>query len=893
MKPDRDDDLAREIRVHLELEAEERVADGLSPDEAQYAARRAFGNTTRISEDARAVWTTRWVEQLQLDLRHGIRSLRRNVGFTTMVVLSLAAGVGANAAIFSLVNGLMLRPLPVREPERLVLFSGWGAGILIGTPRPGRLPASSFPLYQRLRDENQSFEGLAAQDSDVTKSIVLQAGVADENSQNEATGRVVTANYFEVLGVRAYRGRTFLPEDETAEGANPVAVLSHGYWQRRFGSNPAIVGAILTVNGRPYTVVGITSPGFNGSRVGDATDLWVPITMQPAFMRAPSRLHQRNQLWLLLIGRLKPGVSIASAETNVNLTLQRFLAQDPGLASDAARRQAVRISLDPGAKGVSRMRDEFRAPLLTLMAGVGLLLLIVCLNVSHLLLARGISRQREMSIRNVLGASRGRIVRQLLTEGLLLSLLGATAGVMLARWLSTGLLSLAGSTGSALDVSLDTRVLSFTVLLALATAVFLGLVPAWQAMGTDLEQALRATSRSVTGSGSRRFVNRLLLISQVAFSLVLLVGAGLLAGSLSRLQHMEKGFDSEQALLVDINPRMAGLDEQRALLLNEELLRAITELPGVRSASLSHLALLSAGGRSQNREGISVSGIAQPKEQVSVQSVIVTPGYFDAVGMTMVAGRAIAREDRGNTPNVAVVNEALARRFFGGAAIAVGKHFRDGDDREVEVVGVVKDARVNGLRHDPQPTMYRPVAQEPTFMRSLTVRASGDPALLVDLVRRAVRNVSPGLPVANVKTLRSQVEGSLTQERVLAILSGTFGIAALLLVCLGLYGVISQWAAQRTREVGVRLALGATSGNVRWMVLREAFTIVLAGIAVGMPVAVATSQLLKGLLFGLTPLDPATLLAASTALVGVAAVASYVPAHKASRIDPMVALRYE
>jgi predicted permease len=893
MKPDRDDDLAREIRAHLELEAEERVADGVSPDEAQYAARRAFGNTTRISEDARAVWTTRWVEQFQQDLRYGFRLLWRNVGFTTMVVLSLAAGIGANTAIFSLINGLMLRPLPVREPERLVLFSGWGAGILIGTPRPGRLGATSFPLYEQLRDENQSFDGLAAQDSAVTSCIVLQTGVADERSQAEARGRVVSANYFDVVGVQAFRGRTFLPDDQTAPGANPVVVLSHGYWQSRFGGNPAIVGAILRVNERPYTVVGITAPEFNGSRVGDGpTDLWVPITMQAEFMRAPSRLSQRDQFWLLLIGRLKPGVSMASAETNVNLTLQRFLTEDPGLASDAARRQAVRISLDPGARGVSLMRDEFRAPLLTLMAGVGLLLLIVCLNVSHLLLARGISRQREMSIRNALGASRGRIVRQLFTEGLLLSLLGATAGALFSGWLSSGLVSLAASRGSAiaLDVSVDIRVLSFTVLLAFATAIVVGLVPVWQALGIDLDQALRATSRSTT-SRSRGLISRLLLTSQVAFSLMLLVGAGLLTGSLSKLQNVEKGFNSEQALLADINPRMAGFDEEQVLVLYDELLGAVTALPGVRSASLSQLALLSGGGRSQNRETISLTGSSQPLEQASVQIVIVTPGYFDAVGMKMATGRAIEREDRRTAPNVAVVNQTLARRFFGGDVNAVGKRFRDWDNEDVEVVGVLSDAKVNGFRRDPEPTVYRPVAQESTFLSNLTVRASGEPARLADQVRRAVRSVSSSLPVANVRTLRSQVEGSLRQERLLAILSGTFGIAALLLVCLGLYGVISQWAAQRTREVGVRLALGATGADVRWMVLRDAFTIVSAGMIAGIPAALATSRSLRGLLYGLTPTDPTTLIAALTALFGVATIAAYVPARRASRVDPMVALR--
>jgi predicted permease len=520
------------------------------------------------------------------------------------------------------------------------------------------------------------------------------------------------------------------------------------------------------------------------------------------------------------------------------------------------------------------------------MAGVGLLLLIVCLNVSHLLLARAINRQREMSVRAALGASRGRLVRQLLTEAALLSGLGAAVGLGLTRWLSNGLVALAtsGSRFSYVDVRTDGRVLVFTLLLALATAVLLGLVPARQAARRDLQQTLRASSR--TASASRRLGSQLLLASQVAFSLVLLVGAGLLAGTLRNLRGLDRGVDQEHIVLMWVSTEFSGLDAKGALALQDEIIRQVSALPGVESASLSFGGDLQGGGFPRNVR--LPDGTVQRAPFASV-----TASYFATAGLRLVAGRALTRDDRATAPRVAVINQSLARQLFGDG-VAVGKRFRLDEKMEsVEVVGVLRDVRTGGLRGETQPLAYVPAAQSDVFLGSLEVRTTGDPGLVGDQVRRLVLEIQPNLPVRNVRTAKIELERGLWRERLLAVLSSAFGLAALFLVCVGLYGVISQWAGQRTREIGVRMALGATAASVRWLVLRQALVLVGAGVAVGLPAAMAASRLLEGTLFGVRPADPGVLTLAALVMFAVAALAAYAPARRAAALDPMVALRQE
>jgi predicted permease len=826
------------------------------------------------------------IRDLLQDLRYGARSLRRSPGFTATVVLTLALGIGANAAIFSLLNAVVLKALPVPEPERLVLFSRGQGGTGSGPLGAGPIQSYSYPLYRWLREDGQAFQGLAAQQPGLTRATVQWSG--GEASADLAEGRCVSANYFGVLGVSVLHGRGFLPEEEGVAGANRVLVLSHQYWQRRFGGNPAVMGARLVVSGSEYTVVGVAPPGFNGSEVGRATDFWAPLGAQAALARTEAPLDQRDRWWLLLVGRLKPDVTLTAAAASVNLTLQQYLAENPVHGKQVSR-QAVRIELLPGGQGVSQLRGGFRQPLLILMAAVGLLLLIVCLNVSHLMLARSMYRQREMVVRTALGASRARLVRQWMVEGLLLAAAACAAGAVLAYWLIDGLLALVGGgRGLALDVSPDLRLVGFTALLALVTALVLGLVPARQASRADLQTVLRAGSPGSVRGGSHGLGSRILMASQVTLSLVLLVGAGLLAGTISRLRSVDKGFEDEHLLVVQIAPGLTGLRGTSLLSLYEELLARVTALPDVRMASLSREGVLSGSRSSKSIVPAATSSM------LDVQTEIVTTQHFQTLGIALASGRSFTRDDAAGAPPVAVVNEALARRIFGSTAGALGQRFRfwDGPER-LEIVGVVKDARINDLRRQPPPLVYLPVAQKPEALRTLEVRASGDPALLAEAIRRAVGDAHPGLPVQRVLTMQAQMGRSLQRERILAVLASAVGLLALLLVGVGLYGVISQWGAQRTREIGVRMALGATGIGVRWMVLRQAFALVLTGVAVGLPAAVAVAHAIKAMLYGVSPMEPAALLLAALAMLVVATAAAYLPARRASRVDPMVALRAE
>jgi predicted permease len=841
------------------------------------------------------------LRDLLQDLRHGLRMLRRGPGFAALVIATLAIGIGANTAIFSLVDAVLLRPLPVRDPARLVLLQDGfrGGGWRWDEVTDRQLDLYTYPLYRRLRDD-PLFEGIAAQDSNTILAVL--GGHAGADPGERPAGRAVSANFFSVLGASAVRGRTFRPDDETAPGANPVLVMSHRCWQRRFGGDPTVVGQRLVMNGTPFTVVGITAPGFAGAEIGSDTDFWVPITMAAELARESSRRSllgpptgPRDLRWLHLVGRLKRGVSLATAEGSVDRTLQAFLDADPALARVVRGRQPLHIALSDGSRGFTSLAARFRDQLLALMAGVGVLMLIVSLNVSHLLLARAMTRQQEMSIRTALGASRGRLARQLLTEGLLLSALASAAAVVVARWLCDGLMSLARV--SALDAGIDGRALAFTSLLALGCALIIGLVPAWrtEAHGrrpVDLHAVLKADARAViVGRGGRRSLSRVLLASQVALSLVLVVGAGLLAETLQRLRTVDKGFKAEDVLLVDLNTRSSGLDLAELKPLYDELLRRVAGLPGVRKASLSLGARVVQGGRWV--EPVFLPGSTT---ELRVMLAVVTPEYFATMGIALVAGRRLGVEDRAGAPRVAVINEALARRFASGASPAevLGKRFRFEDD-SVLVVGIVGDIRGSGFRQPGRPMVYFPAAQARRAPDNLDVRASPgvDLSRLSDEIRRLVRAAHPQLFVVGSRPLPTQVERTLARERMLATVAATFGLTATFLVALGLFGVISQWVSQRTREIGVRMALGATTGGVRWLVFRQALTLVLVGVLVGVPAALAGARLLENLLFGVEAADTRTLIASACLLFAVTVTATYLPARRASRLDPVAALRAE
>ena len=827
------------------------------------------------------------------DVGYGLRSFRRSPGFAVLVVVTLGLGIGANAAIFSLVDAVLLRPMPVRDPGGLVLLSApTTGGTSTGGPgmRDGAVTALSEPLFRDLAAHKEHFQGLAAEQAGAEEIAVgveqprPGAGVGER-----ASVKVVTASYFDVLGVKAALGRTFLPGDETAPGADPV-VLSHAYWQRRFGGNPAIAGQRLHLAGRTYTVVGVAARGFDGMQLGTTVDLWAPLTM--ALKGTSSSLGSHKRWWLMVLGRLQPGVSRAAAAASANAILRSYMAaHNPDWPP-------ARIGIHDGGSGFVRFRQGYREPLWILMAGVGLLMLIICLNVAHLLLARGLGRRQEIAIRRALGASQARLTRQLLTEAFLLVAAGAAAGALVGSWLRDGLLSLAVNERAQLALAGGgaARVWWFTALLALLTGVLIGLVPAWRALHPDLQQPLRAAAGAV-GGGARPLLSRLLLSSQVAGSLVLLVGAGLLAGSLGHLRHSDKGFSEEPLLLTELDLRGAGIRGPEASAVGEELLGRLQAVPGVRSASLAKDGPLT--GKNNN-----CFIVVRGHDVESVHWEVVTPGFFETVGIPLLRGRGFTTDDRTGAPQVVVVNETWARRFFGaaGAASAVGVRFRYDPVRDrkmgdavMEVVGVVRDARTETLTGELEALMYLPAAQFPESPARLQVRAAAglDPVLLAGQVRAVVSQLRPNLTVAWLRTMRDQVDQALMKERLLATLSIAFGLCALFLVSLGLYGVISQWAAQRTPEMGLRMALGATAPQVRVLVMRQAFGLVLAGVVVGLPAAVAAAHLFRSVLFGVSPVEPWALLLGVLLLGAVAALAAYLPARRASRTSPMAALRAE
>ena len=893
-------ELDEEMRYHLDRLVEENLARGMSAEQAAAAARMSFGGVEQAKEACRDAHGTRWLSDLHKDVRYGLRSLRRTPGITALVALSVGIGVGANSAVFGLLDAVLVRPLPVPEPDRLVRYS---SGEFTGTSvqektEPGPMKAFSYPLYQRLGIQAGLFEAVAAQESGETMSVVQWSGSGDRTDgdltvSDIAVGRHVSGNFFPVLRVTAQRGRTLVPQDERP-GADPVVVLSHAFWQRRFGADPSVIGARITINGRSCTVVGVTSPSFTGTRLLDRTDFWAPLTLHAALNRGSSMLEKRQVHWLLLLGRLRPGATMAAAQAQVNATLQQYLVETEGGAGDGDRRRAVRIDLEAAADGVRRVNPQARVLLGAVLAGATLLLLIVCLNVSHLLLARALTREREMSIRASLGATTGRLVRQQLTEGVLLATLALGVALAMTRLITAGLLLLIADDGPALDLRLDARGLSYLGLLTLAAALFMGVVPSWGASRrqANLQLHLRSTATAIAG-GAPRLVSRLLLTSQVAFSLVLLVAAGLLAGSLYKLRHIDKGF-SEHVLLVNINPRAVGLTPTERSRLGEQVVARLNALPEVAAAALSTSAVLSGG---RWRDNVALPGRTALRD---VEMEAITPRYFEALGIALLRGRAFTEQDRDNARPVVIVNETLARRLFGTVDV-VGKrfryeHFPAASRPDVEVVGVARDARTLKLRDPAAAIGYVPLPQAQGPLGTLAVRARDpdvDPARLAGPVRRAVREVHPGLPIIKMTTIRNEMVRSYVPERFVAVLASSFGVMSLFLICLGLFGAISQWATGRTQEIGVRLALGASVAGVRWLVMRQAFKLVLAGVLLGLPVAAAAAHLLKVFLFAMPTVHPGTLGAATATLFLVTAAAAYLPARRASRLDPTAALRLE
>lgn len=846
-----------------------------------------------------ALWLQprRLEDEMFQDLRYGFRMLMKKPGFTLVAVMSLALGIGANTALFSLVDALLLRSLPVKEPERLVLFGkAESIGITTGFPNHS-WDLFSYPFYQAIRQRNQVFAEVAALQSfpEGLHGLVNTGGAAGE--QELMVAQMVSGTYFSTLGVNALLGRTLTEADDRVAGGHPVVVISHKWWEKRFGSDPGVVGKTITIGQTAYSIVGVTPKEFFGTTVGESPDLWVPLAMEEKLPQGRKGRNDQMFQSLFLIARLKDGVKREHAGTEINLLFKQILQEYAGSQPSAERSkdiQSARIELTPAGSGLSELRRQFSLPLRILLAVVGVVLLIACANVANLLLARATGRAPEFAVRMALGASRTRLVRQLLTESVLLAVGGGVLGILLAWWGSRVLVQMVngGPQPLALDVSPDMRVLAFTLLVSLLSAVIFGAAPALRAARIELNSSLKAGKGAVAANSGSLF-GKVLVIVQVALSLVLLVGAGLFVRTLMNLQNVSMGFQPQNVFVFQIDTSATGYKEDAQL---ANVMRQVEErvkaVPGVRAAAFS-MFLFNQGGWT-SRAFIRGSNPAESREHRLSNNVVGTD-FFTAMSLPLLQGRGFGPQDTEQSQKVAVISETMAKQFFPGQS-PLGQHYglgRAERSQDIEVIGVVRDAKYQSLDETPMAMAYYPHAQRFNYLNNFEVSISGAPDTVIPAVRQAIKEVNRNLPIDEVVTMSEHLDRSLTQQRLIAWLSAFFGLTALLLACIGLYGILSYAVARRTNEIGIRLALGAQRGNVVWLVLREALGLVAGGIVVGLLAAVFATKLADSLLFGLKPNDPLNLALAALLLLAVATLAGYLPARRATRVDPMMALRDE
>ena len=832
------------------------------------------------------------MDQLRQDFRFALRSLRRAPAFSVIIIVTLGLGIGANTAIFSLMDQVLLRTLPVRAPEELVLFDGPG-------PFSGRTNNNmtfSVPMFRGL--ELGSRDVMAGMLARYDTSATLTAGTRSERVYVE----LVTGNYFNVLGVGSVLGRTLGAEDDRTPSSHPVVVLSHGYWQRRFGGQTNILNQEIRINNHPMTVVGVAARGFSGLDAGSPADLFVPIMMKAELTPTWNDLDTWRSRWVTIMGRRKPGVTIEEAAAAMNVVYRQQLHEDAktlrGSTPDSVRKRflAKTLLLLPGHKGRSELRTQFSTPLVVLMGMVGLVLLIACANVANLLLARAAGQQKEVAIRLALGAGRWRVVRTRLTESFVLALSGAVVGILFAWWTTSVLIDTLPFDRAVQNLSSDPdlRVVLFAIVISAITAALFGLAPAFQATKPSLTTALKEDAGAVAGGGRQARFRKGLVVAQVALSVLLLAGAGLFTRSLYNLRSLNPGFVAENVLQFSVDPALSGYTRDGSVALFRQIHDQLASLPGVVSASAATLPAMT---DSEWRSTVQVQGYTRKEgEDMNPTFNSVAPGYFSTLGMPLVIGREFRETDALGAPRVAVINETMAK-YFWGTQNPIGRRFgfgRDENDNAIEVVGVVRDAKFTTMRDEIPRFVYVPYMQEEALdQMTFYVRSRADAGGVPGGARQVVHRLDPNLPIFDMKTMEAQVDESLFLERLVAALSMLFGALATVLAAVGLYGVMSYTVSRRTREIGIRMALGAARGSVLWMVLREVAVMLAAGIVIGLPVAVGLSRFVQSQLYGLLPTDPATLVLAATLLSGVAMLAGYVPARRATRVDPMLALRYE
>ena len=835
------------------------------------------------------------MDDLGQDLRFAVRALAKNPGFTLVVVLTLGLGIGANTAIFSLMDQILLRLLPVEQPERLVVLSGPGPFSGTVSSHSNTIEPFSHPMFEGLRDKNTVFDGVLGEFS---TSVHLTVGNQTESVQ----GDLVSGNFFEVLGLAPAAGRLFTPADDTTPGAHPVVVLSHGFWMRRFGGESSAVGQVVGVNNEPMTIVGVAPRGFHGVEVGEPVDVFVPIMMHARLLPTwPRGLGDWRVRWLTLLARLKDGVTPAQAKAGADVLYRQLLEEDFKTIKSPSERFRTRFfekTLDvlPGGHGTSVLRDGSKTPLLVLMAMVGLVLLIACANVANLLLARASSRQKEVALRLALGASRRRLVRQFLVESLLLAGLGGLVGVVFAVWTGDVLLRALPfeEATRVFSAEPDVRVGLFTLGLSLLTGLLFGLAPALQATRPQVFPTLKNESTAVASGGAPVQFRKGLVVGQITLSLLLLIGAGLFTRSLANLRSLDPGFQPERLLAFSLDPALNGYPLERRLALLKQVQDDLVAEPGVGAVSLAAEPLMTDSNTSST---VRVEGY-EPKddEDMNPNFNSVGPRFFETLGITQITGRDFADGDGMAAPKVAVVNETFARYYFGDKD-PVGRRFgrgRRAEKFDITIVGLVRDGKAASLREKPLRFVYIPYTQdERVGGMTFYVRSPLDPTALADRVRAVVARVDTTLPVTNLKTMNAQIRESLFVDRLVAGLAAAFGVVAMALAAIGLYGVMSYAVSLRTREIGIRVALGAERRAVLKMILGEVVALTAIGIAIGLPAGYGLGRLVESQLFGIQARDPLTLAAATATLVGAALLAGYLPAARATRVDPVTALRYE
>jgi predicted permease len=894
-------DLDKELQFHFESQVADKIRSGISEVEARRLTRLEFGGIDQVKEDCRESRGTMWLESLVQDVRYGLRQLRKSPGFTFVAILSLTLGIGANTAIFTLLNAILLRPLPVQKPSELVLFGNGRAQGSNSSIPDGNTKLFSYAFFRDLRQKNASFSGIAAVDSNQFATKASIGGAAYQTTHVD----LVSGSYFSVLGVPAVLGRTIGESDDSAEDAGPVAVASYSWFQRQFNGDLSALGKTIRIQSHDYTLVGVARAGFYGYTVGQSTDLWIPLSMEKAFSRPGwSGLGANFFQSLYFIGRLKPGVTTTQASTETNLLfnqiIRSYLGPQPSQKhlDDLAH---ASVQLTPGGRGVSYLRYAFSVPLQILMAIVALVLLIACANIANMLLARGVARTREFAVRMALGATRHRIVFQLFTESVLLAILGAAAGTAVAWKASVVLLNMATPSPNPVPLSLtpDLTVLGFTLGIAVVTALLFGMLPAFRATGVELTPALK-DGRGSSSATTRGALARSLIVGQVALSVVLLVVAGLFVRSLIHLSDVDMGFDEHDVLDFSLDSSTANLphgtaNEIRSVHLQEQIEDRVQSIPGVQADGFAFFTFNQGGWT----DLVLFQGI--PRTQANGHDVffnITGKGFFSTMGIQLVEGRLINAQDTQTSNKVAVINETMARRFFPNGS-AIGHRFGIGEipdhPGEKEVIGVVKDAKYTSLGEGTQMAAYFPCTQNPGFFGNFVVRYApgANRSEIISRTRHAIAEINSNILVNNITSLEEQVDASISTQSLIARLSTFFGIVAVFLACIGIYGLLSYSVARRTSEFGVRLALGARSHMLLWMILRESILLLVLGLAIGMPIALSSTRILKSQLYELSPLDPTAIFIAIAAVSSMTLAAAWLPAKRATKIDPMQALRTE